>query len=240
MRLLDLFCGAGAVARGYVEAGFDVVGVDIKPQPSYPFPFIQADALADWMPRFIQDFDAVHASPPCLGSTVLKASARREEAAHGRELREHPDLISPTREMLKATGKPYVIENVMQAPLHDPVVLNGYMFGLSTTTSDGRRWFLERKRKFEANFALAAPTGWVKQSPVIGCYGAHVRCRAASAGGRLKRDFAGEDKPRMMAEAMGLLGANQTMEEMSQAVPPAYTLHVGIQLARHIRGHARG
>src|SRR5580692_2414677 len=118
-RLLDLFCCAGGAGVGYSRAGFDVVGVDINPQPSYPLPFIQADALR-LDPRFIAFFDAVHASPPCQSYSDL---AKRNANADS-----WPRLIEPVREMLKRSGLPYVIENVDGAPLIDAVVLCGTMF----------------------------------------------------------------------------------------------------------------
>lgn len=221
-RLIDLCCGAGAVSIGYARAGFDVVGADIEPQPRYPFPFIQADALT--LGRLLPFFDAVHASPPCLRDTVMRhAPGAKGEA--------HPLLIPPIRELLQASGKPYTLENVMGADLVEPVVLNGFMFGLGATTSDGRRYHLDRPRKFETNWPLVAPTGWGRRQPIIGVYGGHVRDRAASNGGRGTRDFVGEDKPRLMREAMDIPDTSrQTMAEMSQAVPPAYTEYVGRQL----------
>jgi len=117
-RLLDLFCCAGGAGVGYSRAGFDVVGVDIDPQPHYPFPFIQADALT-LDPKFIASFDAVHASPPCQAYSDL---AKRNGNAH-----EWPRLIEPIREILIRSGLPYVIENVDGAPLINPVVLCGTM-----------------------------------------------------------------------------------------------------------------
>jgi DNA (cytosine-5)-methyltransferase 1 len=230
-RILELYCGAGAVKRGLEKAGFDVVGVDLHPQPRYDAPFIQADALSPWMKRFIQDFDAVWASPPCQRDTAMKH-------AKGAKGDAHPDLITPTRALLRGAGKPYVIENVMGAQLINPVVLNGFMFNLGARTADGTRFHLERQRKFEASFPITAPTGWEKKAPIISVLGGHVRNRAASFGGRKTADFPGEDKPRLMAEAMGLLGAGQTMNEMSQAIPPAYAEHIGWQLRRYLEGGA--
>jgi DNA (cytosine-5)-methyltransferase 1 len=118
-RILDLFCCAGGVAVGYSRAGFDIVGVDIDPQPHFPFEFIQADALTLDM-KFLRSFDAIHASPPCQSYSDL---AKRNRNAH-----EWPRLIEPVREILIKSGKPYVIENVEGAPLLNPVVLCGTMF----------------------------------------------------------------------------------------------------------------
>src|SRR3989338_9102679 len=114
MRLLDLFCGAGGAAMGYSRAGFtEIVGVDIKPQPRYPFTFIQADAMT----YPLDGFDAIHASPPCHKySTVGKQSAKKLGTIYS-------DLVGPIRERLEAAGVPYVIENVMGAPLRQPVKL---------------------------------------------------------------------------------------------------------------------
>jgi len=135
-RLLDLFCCAGGAGVGYSRAGFEVVGVDNKPQSNYPLPFIQADALK-LDPEFIASFDAIHASPPCQSYSDL---AKRNGNAH-----EWPRLIEPVREILIASGLPYVIENVDGAPLLNPMVLCGTMFkGLRVL----------RHRLFETNFKL--------------------------------------------------------------------------------------
>ena len=108
MRLLDLYCGAGGAAVGYHRAGFDeIVGVDIAPQPRYPFEFVQADAL-EYLAERGGDFDAIHASPPCQGYSIM----HNLPWLRGRE---YPLLILPTIEMLEAFGKPYVVENVMGA-----------------------------------------------------------------------------------------------------------------------------
>jgi 23S rRNA G2069 N7-methylase RlmK/C1962 C5-methylase RlmI len=113
-RLLDLFCCAGGAAMGYHRAGFDVVGVDIKPQPRYPFEFVQRDAI-EVLDNLVRDgdvlgryFDAVHASPPCQSYTPLRALHPDKT---------YPDLVDATRARLDQTGLPYIIENVMTAPL---------------------------------------------------------------------------------------------------------------------------
>src|SRR5262249_42856191 len=125
-RLLDLFCGAGGAAMGYHRAGFEVVGVDIKPQPNYPFQFVCADALAVLRGEADIDIgrperiDAIHASPPCQAYSVLKHLSSGD----------HPDLVAETRTLLQSTGLLYVIENVPGAPLRDPVTICGSSLGL--------------------------------------------------------------------------------------------------------------
>ena len=117
-RLLDLFSGAGGAAVGYHRAGFDVVGVDIEPQPHYPFEFHQADAMT--FPS--SGFDAIHASPPCQAFSI----AAKYKGTAGR----HKDLLTPTRTRLQAAGLPWVIENVPGAPMRADYLLCGCMFGL--------------------------------------------------------------------------------------------------------------
>lgn len=227
-RILDLFCGAGLVARGLIQAGWEVVGVDREEQPRYPGPFVRHNALT-LDRRFIESFDAIWASPECLKDTVLHGSARREQRSHGAAATEHPDLITPTRALLRKSGKPYVIENVMGAALINPVVLCGSMFGLKAVDA-GRAFHLERHRKFETNWPLPERT-CRHQKPVVGVYGAHARVRSASAGGRGTRDPWERGHQAIMAEAMGIEpGAGLTGNEISQGVPPAFARYVGRNL----------
>ncbi len=134
-KALDLFCGAGGVSMGLHRAGFDVVGIDLHPQPQYPFTFIQADALAP--PVRLSDFDLICASPPCQAHSKTRA-------IHGRD---HPDLIPQTRALLADCGVPYCIENVPGAKL-DGFYLCGTMFGLKVI----------RHRHFEASFPILTPS----------------------------------------------------------------------------------
>ena len=137
LKAVDLFCCAGGASRGLVDAGFEVVGVDIEPQPDYPFTFVQADALA----FDVSGFDFVWASPPCQAFTAYK---RRKEHVAPR-----PNLIPAVRAKLKASGLPYIIENVegARAELIDPVMLCGSMFGLD----------VRRHRLFETSFGVLQP-----------------------------------------------------------------------------------
>lgn len=215
-RLLDLFCGAGGAAMGYHRAGFEVVGVDIKPQPHYPFEFIQADweePLARlpglWEREGIPY--AIHASPPCQRySSMTKRWGRSSE---------HPDLVEPVRlalQMLAEDGLPaYVIENVPGAPLYQPVTLCGSMFGLGA-----QGYQLQRHRIFESNVFFFPPAMCAHQGQPLPVYG--------HAGGRSKRDglkFPGTDAWR---EGMGIDW--MTGKELAESIPPAYTEYVGHQL----------
>src|SRR6516165_1049342 len=129
-RLLDLFCGAGGAAMGYHRAGFDVIGVDIDPQPNYPFEFIQADALeilrrgvppTPWWKSLSPM--AIHASPPCQASCNLTKGTNKG--------REYPQLIPPTRSLLAHFPGPTVMENVQGSKLRRDLTLCGEMFGLA-------------------------------------------------------------------------------------------------------------
>lgn len=213
-RLLDLFCCAGGAGMGYANAGFEVVGVDIDPQPHYPLLFIQADALT-LDPEFITSFDAIHASPPCQSYSDL---AKRNGNAH-----EWPRLVEPVREMLIRTGLPYVIENVEGAPLLNPVVLCGTMFkGLRVL----------RHRLFEANFPILTPP-----------HGKHPIChtfdkRKAQYGKTDEmRDFVsvnggGNCSVAAARDAMGIDW--MTKNELNESIPPAYTRLIGKQLLEYM------
>ena len=125
MRLLDLFCCAGGAAMGYHQAGFTVTGVDIEPQPYYPFEFVQADALDVLTDReFLAQFDAIHASPVC--KTFARVTAWRGDRAN------HPDTLTPTLHLLAEVSQPWIVENVPEAcpPLRGDLLLCGSQFGL--------------------------------------------------------------------------------------------------------------
>jgi DNA (cytosine-5)-methyltransferase 1 len=162
-RLLDLFCGAGGAGMGYHRAGFDVVGVDIASQKNYPFEFIQGDALA-YCAEHGHEFDAIHASPPCQAHSAMKTMYNA---------REHLDLVPQTREALRATGKPYVIENVPGAPLITPFILCGTMFDLGWEDAE-----LRRHRLFESStFMLTPSCAHGRRRSTVGVYGGHLRNR---------------------------------------------------------------
>lgn len=201
-RLLDLFCGAGGAAMGYSRAGFEVVGVDINPQPHYPFEFHRADALT--FP--LDGFDVVHASPPCQAYSAMRHPVGNEA----------PALIEPTREALRATGLPYVIENVERAPLLDALRLCGTMFDLR----------VRRHRLFEIQppvFALLSPCS-CRHGVIKGTLIGH-RVAGKVLPGRTQPPPATESDRR---EAIGVPWMTTT--EARQAIPPAYTEWIGRQL----------
>jgi DNA (cytosine-5)-methyltransferase 1 len=213
-RLLDLFCGAGGAAMGYHRAGFEVVGVDIKPQPHYPFEFHQADSIEvlAWFVAgrpWLAPCDAIHASPPCQAFSDLKSMHNAKD---------HPDLLTPTRALLERSGLPYVIENVEGAPMSDYITLCGGAFGLGSGDAE-----LRRHRRFEVRpMPVVAPPCVHGQRPrVIGVYGGHGRDRRRTVN---TQDFSTEQR----REAMGIDW--MTGAELSQAIPPAYTEWIGRQL----------
>lgn len=229
MIALDLFCGAGGVSMGLYRAGFDVVGIDIKPQRRYPFAFVQANALLS--PVDLSGFDFIWASPPCQAHTALKTMHNAKA---------HPDLIPATREMLNASGRPWVMENVPGAATLNPhLMLCGTMFGLGTGDAE-----LRRHRLFELSFPLPALVPCCQhyvRGLVCGVYGGHGRDRRRSATVGVYGDGNGRDYRRNpvrpvrdgtqqfstaeRAEAMGI--SWMSGDELSQAIPPAYSEFIG-------------
>ncbi len=207
-RLLDLFCGAGGAAVGYHRAGFEVVGVDIAPQPHYPFEFIQDDALAFvQLPNMLwnDSFDAIHASPPCQAYSVAAQSQRNLG-------KEYPDLLAQTRVLLERTGLPWVIENVPGAPMRADYKLCGCQFGLE----------LRRVRLFETSwhgFAMLPPH---YHPHVVPCVTGH------GTPSWIRKQLGYNPTIKQYHEAMGIDWMNRV--ELSQAIPPAYTEFIGKQL----------
>lgn len=212
-RLLDLYCGAGGAGAGYHRAGFDVIGVDINPQPNYPFEFRQGDAL-EYLLEHGQEFDAIHASPPCQAKCTLTVGTN-ESRNWGNK---HHDLIAPTRRILLVVDKPYVLEQPDgKADLRKDLRLNGELFRLGV-------W---RPRNFElGGWNILQPLlpkrrgyvrGWrhgiYRDGPYVAAYGA--------GGGKAS-----------VAEMQNAMDINWTgvRSELTEAIPPAYTEWIGRRL----------
>lgn len=211
--LLDLFCGAGGAAMGYHRAGFNVVvGIDLHPQKHYPFTFIQMDAMEALDPRVLRQFDAIHASPPCQRHSVATMAENRES---------HPDLLPLVLDALRASGRPWVVENVPGAPVPNPIVLCGLMFGLkvfrhrlfaSSEILEAPEHISHRGRRIgEGMFSVAGGAGWWK------------------TWGTVQRDVM-KGTAAEWRDAMGIDW--MTRKELTQAIPPAYTEWIGRQLMR--------
>lgn len=207
--LLDLFCGAGGAAMGYDRAGFDVVGIDIIDQPNYPFEFHRRDAMrpAHWPD---EDFDAIHASPPCQAYTQSALSQRNAG-------KQYPDVLAPTRRLLKRMGLPWVIENVPGAPMRPDYRLCGCQFALE----------LRRERWFETSwdgFAMRSPCSHLGPVVSVVGHGTPSWVREQLGYNPTIADY---------RAAMGIDWMNRN--ELSQAIPPAYTEFIGQQLLEHLR-----
>lgn len=217
---LDAFCCSGGMGMGYYLAGFEVIGVDIDPQPHYPFTFHQADAV-DFIRRYGSAFHLIHGSPPCQDYSNLNAYNHRD----------YPRLIEPTREAMLATGRPYVIENVEVAgvELVDPITLCGPMFGLH----------VYRHRVFETNWGLAAPEHpkHVERCTRNGYLPTADKPFMSIHGGRHSRAW-----QNAACDAMGMpwikvpAGGDIQLgiREVCEAIPPAYAEFIGRQAAAHL------
>jgi DNA (cytosine-5)-methyltransferase 1 len=218
-RVWDLFCGAGGAAMGYHRAGFEVVGVDIKPQPRYPFEFHRMDALdyllANGWEVLEREYEAIHASPPCQRFSDLAKRNGNAEA--------WPDLVAPTRRLLEVLRLPWVIENVDGAPLIDPTVLCGVSFPELRVI---------RHRLFESNVPLTAPAH--RPHPL-----AYTRDKRKAHYGRLNEwtspvsvNGGGNSSVAAARDAMGIDW--MTKDELNEAIPPAFAEHIGRQLLAHV------
>jgi DNA (cytosine-5)-methyltransferase 1 len=202
MKALDLYCCGGGASVGLQKAGFDVTGVDIDLQKNYPYTFIQTNVL-ELSIDFLKEFDFIWASPPCQAHTLAGTQWRKEGKVY-------PELIEPTRVMLEKAGRPYVIENVPGAPIKQPIMLCGTMFGLRTY----------RHRLFETNFPVQIPIHMphTHKNAKMG--------RKPKEGEYLQivGHFSGVPLAR---EIMGLPSLNQY--ELAQAIPPDYSKYLAEQ-----------
>lgn len=217
--LLDLFCGAGGAAMGYYEAGFEVVGIDIKHQRNYPFRFIEGDVLdlGLW-----PAFDAVHASPPCTEFT----KAKRGRVGHTGWMENGSNLLRQTSIVLSALAAPHVIENVTDAPMPFNTWrgrLCGSMFGLDVRR---HRWFTSNHdlgRTPKCDHASQAP-----RFRSLNTQRRHVLSPVVTVTGHINYD--GELELRRRAMGIDWM----TNPELVQAIPPAYTRWLGARLLEHL------
>ena len=210
-RLLDLFCGAGGASVGYYRAGFEVIGVDIVKQPHYPFEFHQADALT----YQLYGFGAFHASPPCQGY-MNALNMPNVKKVH----KEAKRLIEPTRELLIATGKPFVIENVVGSPLQNYFELSGMMFQLKVIR---KRWF--EIHGFEVGFLPSPQT--------------YKNARSAGYIPYNKGETTQRNSlPQIWTKARVSIAMGidwMLLSELNQAIPPAYTEYIGKYLMQELK-----
>ena len=201
INVLDLCCKAGGTSAGYAQAGFRVVGVDIQPQPNYPFEFFCDDGLV-FLSKHWSEFDLIAVSPPCQKYSKSAKQWRKSG-------KQYPDLISSFRKLLIKTGKPYVIENVPGAPLINPIFLNGAMFGL----------YIHRPRYFECSFPVVQPEMPIVPRPI-------KMGRPVKDGDYLQPvgHFSGVAyaKKQMQIDWMNI-------GELAQAIPPTYTKYIANQ-----------
>lgn len=215
VRALDLFCGAGGASMGLHRAGFDVTGIDLRPQPRYPFRFIQGDALHP--PVRLGDFDLIWASPPCEAYTRVWRG--RPEARL-----DYPDLIEPTRTMLLAAHRPFIIENVVGAPMRPDLVLTGAMFDLP----------IVRDRVFEVEgfrvpFAMAPQHRGTTRTGEL----AMVAGRGGAMKGWNRRNWEKPDIRARLAKRNSMAGWREAMgidwmdrDTLRKAIPPAYSEYI--------------
>jgi DNA (cytosine-5)-methyltransferase 1 len=221
IRMLDLFCGAGGSAVGYhrafTAAGLDVdiTGVDVAPQPHYPF----AMRVADAMTFPLRGYDFIHASPPCQEHTTGSAPAKAKGKVY-----ETGWMLGAMRQRLYRLSVPWILENVNNAPMRHPVMLCGSMFGLRVI----------RHRLFDSSHLLYPPSGCHHTKDMVGVYGNHVyaigtysdKWKPRKSGRRRPAEY-----PLSVANAaMGIDWMNWT--EIRQAIPPAYTEWLGAQIAQ--------
>lgn len=215
---------------GYHRAGFEVTGVDIDPQPRYPFAFVQADAL-EYLCQHWQEYDVVHASPPCQKYSVTRSmQAPKDIPQMVRHVREfvglppveeddYVDLLPITRALLRFTGKPYIIENVPGSPMRDYVWLNGLMFNLRVI----------RRRHFESNILLLQPSPPKKTGRTSGNGKSYSTFDDGDYITVAGHNYRFTDGCKAMA-----IDWMKTQHELAESIPPSYTEYLGKQMMRHV------
>jgi len=218
--LLDAFCGAGGAAMGYWRAGFNVIGCDIAPQPHYPFPFWQMDAL-DFIRRYGPLADAIHASPPCQ---FASRGSKMKGTAH-----RYTNMIPDTRRALQKVSKPYIIENVPDAAqwLSNPIMLDGHLFGLRVV----------RARLFECVPYIPPPAmALVPTIPMVSTKSS--KGYSSFARGASHITVAGHNYPFEDGQAAMEIWWMANRSELSESIPPAYTEWIGAQMMCVVRPEA--
>jgi DNA (cytosine-5)-methyltransferase 1 len=208
-KALDLFCGAGGASKGYAHAGFDVVGLDVKHGKRYPFTYKRM-SIKHVTDQMLKEYDFIHASPPCQTFSIT----RNLRIAQGKSTSK-VDWLPFTRDLLIASGKPYVIENVPGAPLINPVLVCGSAFGLK----------VRRHRLFESNIPIKGTMCDHKaQGKPVGIYGS-MRDEIPGGGHTAKT----------MQEANEAMGIDWMIwGELIEAIPPAYTAYIGKQIIERL------
>lgn len=207
LKLLDLYCCGGGAGFGYEQAGFKVTGIDIEPQPKHRGLFIQADAI-EYLKKHYQDYDVIHASPPCQAYSMASMQFRKAG-------KKYVDLIEETRQELIKTGKPYIIENVPDSPLINPIVLCGAMFGMKTY----------RHRLFESNIQIEQPLHPAHNAP-------NAKMGRKPKEGEFIQYVGHFSGVKMVQDMTGLHWLGQY--ELAQSIPPQYTKYIGEQVIKYI------
>lgn len=222
MKMIDLYCCAGGAAMGYHQAGFDeIIGVDIVDRPNYPFEFVKMDALEFLRTADLSDVSFIHASPPCQCYSKLKHLSGNVEKWE----ETHVDLVAHTREALIKTGKPFVIENVEGSPLINPIKLYGSQFP---------NLYTQRPRLFESNISLKEPVNpKVKHKTGKLGYGPAEDGFITIAGIRPQRGMNEVQTRLYYGFALGGIDW-MSLEELTQAIPPAYTEFIGKQIIEYL------
>jgi DNA (cytosine-5)-methyltransferase 1 len=228
-RLLDLFCGAGGAGMGCHRAGFEVIGVDIKPMPRYPFEFHLADAL-EYLAAHGHEFDVIHASPPCQEYSQSRHLRNSNAELLNYQINIKEKLVDDVREALLKTGKPWVIENVPGSPLPEAIELCGTMFGLP----------LLRHRWFASSILLFAPMQCNHPTGFYNAVGGKIRGYGIYSSGKTYLDAKGSTRKRegYPGKAIGVKTFDidwMTVAEMCESIPPIYTEYIGAQLLRAIQ-----